>query len=138
MSARRIARPSVVQRLTEGLDEGAVLLVAGAGYGKTMALEEAIDLAGRQAIWVWCGDSGGDAGRLFASVVKALRAAVPGLADVMGDALGTAPEPVDVRSAASALLADLEHFLVEPLVIVFDDAEQLEEDEASLALLEKL
>ena len=138
MSAGRIARPSVVQRLTDGLDVGAVLLVAGAGYGKSMALEEAIDLAGRRAIWVWCGDSGGDAGRLFASVVKGLRAVVPGLADVMGDALGTAPEPVDVRSAASALLADLEHFLVEPLVIVFDDAEQLEEDEASLALLEKL
>jgi DNA-binding SARP family transcriptional activator len=138
MSAGRIARPALARRLSDGLDAGSVLLVAGAGYGKTTGLDEAIELAGRRAVWVSCGDADADAGRLFASVVRGLRAAVPGLADVMGDALGTAPEPVDVRSAASALLADLEHLLVEPLVIVFDDSERLEDDEAGLALLEKL
>src|SRR5262245_32692147 len=103
-----------------------------------MALEEAIDLSGRQAISVWCGASGGDAGRLFATLVTCLRTAVPGSSAVIDVALCIAPAEVDVRSAASALLAALEHLLVEPLVIVFDDAEQLEEDEASLALLEKL
>jgi len=138
MSAGRIARPALARRLSDGLDAGSVMLVAGAGYGKTMCLEEAIDLAGRRAVWVSCGDTGADAGRLFAAVVQGLRATVPGLADVLGDTLGTAPEPVDVRLAASALLADLEHLLVEPLVIVFDDSEQLDDDEAGLALLEKL
>lgn len=138
MSAGRIARPSLARVLIDGLDAGSVVLVAGAGYGKTMALEDAIELAGRRAIWVSCGDSGADAGRLFASVVTGLRRAVPGLADVMGDALGTAPEPVDVPSAASALVADLEHLLVEPLVMVFDDAEELGDDRACMVLLEKL
>jgi ATP/maltotriose-dependent transcriptional regulator MalT/DNA-binding SARP family transcriptional activator len=138
LSAGRIARPSLAGRLRDGLESGSVLLVAGAGYGKTMALEEAIELAGRRAIWVSCGDAGGEAGRLFTSVVQGLRTAVPGLADVMGDALVTGPGAVDVRSAASALLADLEHLLVEPLVIVFDDAEELRDDEAGLALPEKL
>ncbi len=138
LSAGRIARPSLAGRLRDGLDSGSVLLIAGAGYGKTMALEEAIEAAGRRAIWVSCRDSAADGGRLFTSVVSGLRAAVPGLADVMGDALGVAPEPIDVRSAASALLADLEHLLVEPLAIVFDDAEEIRDDEAGLALLEKL
>src|SRR5262245_45963014 len=38
----RIPRPALARRLADGLGAGSVLLVAGAGYGKTMALEEAI------------------------------------------------------------------------------------------------
>ena len=41
-----------------------MLLTAGAGYGKTTALEEAIELAGLHAVWVSCRDAGGEAGRL--------------------------------------------------------------------------
>jgi ATP/maltotriose-dependent transcriptional regulator MalT len=46
-----IARPRLAQRLTEALDAGAVLLTAGAGYGKTLALEEALVTRPRSA-WV--------------------------------------------------------------------------------------
>jgi DNA-binding SARP family transcriptional activator len=134
----RIARPELARKLAGALETGSVLLVAGAGYGKSMALEEAIELSGRRAVWVGCRDAGGEAGRLLIAAVEGLRAAVPGLADVLGDRLAAGVEQLDVRSAATALLAELERLMVEPLVIVFDDAEELEGDEPSLALVDRL
>lgn len=137
-AAARIARPALARRVCDGFDAGSVVLVAGAGYGKTTALEEAIERSERRAIWLACGDAGGEAGRLLQAAVEGLRATAPGLADVVGDAIASALEPVDVRSATAALIADLERLLVEPLVIVFDDAEELEEDATALAMIEAL
>ena len=138
LTAGRIPRPGLARRIADGLDAGSVMLVAGAGYGKTMALEEALDLGGRRAIWLACEEARGEAGRLLTETVRGLRTAVPGLADVLGDALAGSLERVDVRSATSALLAELEHLLVEPLVIVFDDAEALQRDDDALALVDRL
>jgi LuxR family transcriptional regulator, maltose regulon positive regulatory protein len=135
-SVGRIARPALARRLREGLDAGSVLLVAGAGYGKTTALEEALELAERRSIWLTCGRGG--AGRLLIDAVEGLRAAVPGLADVVGDSLAGSLEQVDARAAIPALRAELEQLLVEPLVIVLDEAEALDGDEAALALVEAL
>lgn len=136
--ARRIARPALARMLAEGLAGGHVLLVAGAGYGKTMALEEAIEFAERRSVWLSGEATGGQAGRLLIGAVDGFRAAVPGLADVAGDRLAAGIERVDVRTAASALLADVERLLVEPLVVVVDDAEQLEGNPEAVALVEQL
>ena len=114
------------------------MLVAGAGYGKTMALEDAIQLANRRSVWVACGSTGREAGRVLLEAVEGLRGSMPGLADVMADRLAAGVEPVDVRSATGALLAELERLLVEPLVIVFDDAEEFESADACLALVDQL
>jgi ATP/maltotriose-dependent transcriptional regulator MalT len=118
----RIARPSLARRLADALEGGSVLLVAGAGYGKTMALEDAVEVLGRRAVWVSCGDAGGEAARLLIAAVEELKAVVPGLADVVGERLAAGLEPVDAGTATAPLLAELERLLVEPLVIVFDDA----------------
>ena len=134
----RLARPSLSRAIADGLDTAHVLLVAGAGYGKTVALEEAIELGGLRAVWVACGESGGEAGRLLLAVVDGLRAVVPGLADAVGDRLALGAEPVDAAGAAGALIAELERLLVERVVIVFDDAEELEGSGAALALVERL
>src|SRR4051812_25416276 len=125
LGAARIARPALARRLADGLDAGSVLLVAGPGYGKTTALEEALEMADRRSVWIACGSASGDAGRLLLAAVQGLRAAVPGLADVVGDALPAGRGEVDIRSATSELLGELERLLVEPLAIVFDDAEEL-------------
>jgi ATP/maltotriose-dependent transcriptional regulator MalT/DNA-binding SARP family transcriptional activator len=132
----RIARPGLARALSEALDKGSVLLVAGPGYGKTMALEEA--LADRRAAWVSCGDSRGEAGRLLMAVVEGLTTAAPGLVDVTRDRLAAGLQQVDVQMATTALLGELERLLVEPLAIVFDDAEQLEEAPEALALIDRL
>jgi ATP/maltotriose-dependent transcriptional regulator MalT/DNA-binding SARP family transcriptional activator len=114
------------------------MLVAGPGYGKTLAVEEAIELAELGAVWLPCGDSGGEGGRLLVALLDGLRAAVPGAADVVGESLSATLEPVDVGSATTALLAELKRLLVEPLAVVFDDAERIEADEEALALLQRL
>jgi LuxR family transcriptional regulator, maltose regulon positive regulatory protein len=132
----RLARPLLSRRIADGLTSGHVLLVAGAGYGKTTALEEAIELGGSRAAWIECGEAAGEAGLLLLAVVDGLRALVPGLADAVADRLSVGAEPVDAAAAAGGLIAELERLLVERLVIVFDDAEELEP--AGLALVERL
>jgi ATP/maltotriose-dependent transcriptional regulator MalT len=138
MTAGRISRPGLARRIADGLDTGSVTLVAGAGFGKTMVLEEAIELTGRRAIWLACLQTRGESGRLLTQTVQGLRTAVPGLADVLGDSLAGSIERVDAESATSALLAELEHLLVEPLVIVFDDAEALQGNQAALSMVDRL
>jgi ATP/maltotriose-dependent transcriptional regulator MalT/DNA-binding SARP family transcriptional activator len=138
VAAQRIARPTLAQAIAGALDRGSVLLVAGAGYGKSMALEEAIAVARRRSVWLSCAEADGEAGRLLLTAVEGLRQAVPGLADVVGDRLVAGVEPVDARAAARALLRELESLLVEPLVIVFDDAEQVADSEAALAWISQL
>jgi hypothetical protein len=133
-----IARPALARVLEQGLDGGSVLLVAGAGYGKTTALEETLRVSNRNAVWLSCSNTGGDAGRLMVATVDGLREAVPGLADVLGDRLAAGAEPVDVPAAARGLRTELERMLMERLVIVFDDAEELESSPDALALIDEL
>jgi DNA-binding SARP family transcriptional activator len=134
----RIARPALARRIGDALGAGSALLVAGAGYGKTMALEEAIAYNGRRTVWLSCRDAGGEAGRLLMGTVDGLRATVPGLIDVVSERFGASDEPIDVRTAAGALLGEVERLLVEPLVIVYDDAEEIAESDGALALLDRL
>src|SRR4051794_27660045 len=103
-----------------------------------MALEEAITQPPRRTVWLSCRDAGGEAGRLLMGTVEGLRLTVPGLTDVVGERLAASNEQVDVRTAAGALLAEVERLLVEPLTIVFDDAEEIACSEGALALLDRL
>ena len=136
-ATQSVERPVLERTLAAALDAGSVLLVAGAGYGKTTALEQATEPP-RHALWVACGDARGDAGRLLVAIVEGLRTTLPGLADVVWDRLASGVEWVDVAAATAALVSELERLLVEPLVVVFDDAEALEDDPVSLALVDQL
>jgi DNA-binding SARP family transcriptional activator/tetratricopeptide (TPR) repeat protein len=134
----RIPRPAVAARLARALDDGHLLLVAGAGFGKTMALEDALALRGGAAAWVRCADLDRDPGRLLADVVRALASAAPGAADVLGERLATAPLQIDPALASRELAGELERLLVDPLAIVFDDAEQLADAPEASAVVQDL
>jgi LuxR family transcriptional regulator, maltose regulon positive regulatory protein len=121
----RIPRPAVAARLARALDDGHLLLVAGAGFGKTMSLEDALALRGGAAAWVRCSELDRDPGRLLSDLVGTLASAAPGAADVLGERLAHAPLQIDAAVASRELSRELERLLVEPLTIVFDDAEQL-------------
>ena len=123
--ADRIARPALARRLATALDGGALLLVAPAGFGKTTALEEALHLRGGATAWVRCSEADRDPGLLLGHVVDALRSAAPGAADALADGLVGGTEQIDVALAVGALRGELGRLLVDPLTIVFDDAEQL-------------
>jgi LuxR family transcriptional regulator, maltose regulon positive regulatory protein len=121
-----VARPALRGRLTAALDRGGVLVVAGAGYGKTTALEQA--LAGREGptAWVSCASVGGDAGLLLMALIERVRRTAPGSVDVLAERLETTRQRVDVVSLTRLLRAELEQLLVEPLVLVLDDGEELD------------
>ena len=69
----RISRPALAGGIAEALQNGAVLLVAGAGYGKTMALGEALETGGLRSVWIACAQTGGDQGRVLMALVEGLR-----------------------------------------------------------------
>ena len=134
----RVERPALSRRLAGALEGSALLVVAPAGFGKTMALEEALRMRQGTAAWVRCTESDGDSGRLLGHVVDALRFAVPGVADPLADRLAAGTEQVDVPVVLRALLAELRRLLVDPLAIVVDDAERLGGSPAALDLVAAL
>ena len=134
---RRIARPAVTARLRDALDHGALLVVADAGFGKTMALQEALDRR-RQTAWVACTEAHRDAGRLVLAALEALRHAVPGAVDVLGERLMAGAGTVDPQLAAEQLVAELERLLVEPVVLILDDAERIADSPEAAALITAL
>src|SRR5262245_1387766 len=120
-----IARPALATRLASLLETGHLLLVAGAGWGKTTALEQCLEQRGGVTVWVRCSEFDRDPGRLLADLVEALERGVPGAADVLADRLASATGPVDQARAARELALELERLVVGPLTIVLDDCERL-------------
>src|SRR3954471_2825734 len=136
LRAVRLERPDLAGHINGALQHGSVLLMADAGFGKTAALEQGLD--GMTAAWVRCGDAGADPGRLLALILQALGTALPGSADVVAERLTSAREPVDPQLAAAALERELEPLLVDPLVLVLDDAEALHDAPGALGLVARL
>jgi ATP/maltotriose-dependent transcriptional regulator MalT/DNA-binding SARP family transcriptional activator len=111
-----------------------VLFVAGAGYGKTMALEEALAARPTPCVWLRCTWADRDAGRLLNRLVDGLRVAAPGAVDVLAERLAGALQ-IDVEAATADLLSELDHHLLDPVVVVIDDTEQLADSATAIALV---
>ncbi len=135
---QRLDRPELAARVAAALGGGSVLLVAEAGFGKTMALEEALAATSMPAAWVRCSPADRDAAQLVLDVLGAIRRAVPGAADVLAETLAAATAPIDAAAACRRLVADLEELLVEPLAVVLDDAERLATSPGSLEVVQLL
>lgn len=133
----RIERPELTRRLMLGLDQGSVMLIADAGFGKTTAFEQALNRHGGPAVRLHATRADRDPGRLIARLVDGVRAALPGAAEDHADRLARAFEPLDAEAVAQDLVTELERLLVEPLVVAVDDAEQLD-DAPSLAIIAAL
>jgi ATP/maltotriose-dependent transcriptional regulator MalT/DNA-binding SARP family transcriptional activator len=133
-----IERPRLVAEVDEALRRGSLLVTAGPGFGKTTILELAVRKAGRSAAWIACTEADRDPGRLLLDLVAAIRRGMPGAADAFAERLATAPGEIDAAAATDQLLAELEELLVDPLLVVIDDAERLEGAEDALELIAKL
>ena len=130
-----IPRPPLTARMRRALDDGCLLVVAPAGYGKTLAIQQAVEAHDAPAIFHACRERDADGGRLIVSILEAVRRTVPGAADVLLDQLGEAGETVDPATAAQVLVDDLARLLVEPLVLVVDDVERLDDAPPAMAVL---
>src|SRR4051812_49817626 len=124
--------------MMRALDDGCLLVVAPAGYGKTLAIVQAVQQRGGVAAWHACRDRDADGGRLIVSILEAVRRTVPDAADVLLDQLGEAGGTVDPPAAPQVLVDDLGRLLVEPLILVGDDVERLRGAPTAKALLRAL
>jgi ATP/maltotriose-dependent transcriptional regulator MalT/DNA-binding SARP family transcriptional activator len=122
----------------DALENGSVVLTAGAGSGKTTILDEVLAERPGSAAWVSCSDRDRDPGALLIDVVRAIAAAVPGAAETVEERFATASERMDPLAATRGLLGELPGLLVEPLLLVIDDAEHLEGADDSLRLISEL
>lgn len=134
----RLERPRLTGRLTTALSRGGVLLLAAAGYGKTTALEQALEDFDGDVAWVSCGAHSAEPGRLLLQVIQALGRTIPGVADELAERLEDEVSPLLAGVADHQLASDLEALVVEPLVIVLDDAEALQGAEDALTFLGEL
>jgi len=131
-----IERRDLAERVRAGIERGSVGLVAGAGYGKTVLVEQALE--GRTAAWLSCRSRELSVDRILVDALQAIRRAVPGAADVLLEAVSASGAPLSPIALTRAMLDELEALLVEPLVFVLDDAEQLADERPVLDLLEQL
>ena len=114
------------------------MLTAASGYGKTTLLEQTLESVARPFAWVGCRERDRRAGLLLTRVMEAIAKAAPGAADSLAERLAATPEQFDIRLVTAELIDDLSRLLVDPLVLVFDDAEQLDGAEDSLWLVGEL
>ena len=136
---RIIPRPGLAGRARESLDVGSLLITAGAGFGKTTLLRHAIADGEPPAAWLACTPAEREPGALLLRVIGALRDAAPGVAAAFTERLATAPGgQIDPHAATGELLGELDALLVDPIAIVVDDAEYLDETPAALALIEQM
>jgi DNA-binding SARP family transcriptional activator/tetratricopeptide (TPR) repeat protein len=133
----RVARPALAHALALALGAGDALVVAGAGFGKTTAVEEALGGRSWRVAWIGCGFDD-DADRLLLRLVDALRRALPEVSSALVAPAAGAGGAIDALDAERTLLSDLATLLVEPLVLVLDDAERLSESPSAIAFVQEL
>ena len=138
MSTGGIARERLAGRVREALERGDLLLTAGAGFGKTTALEQALGQGRPQSAWVRCAAAHRDAGLLLTRIVDALAEAEPGATDALAERMAGAPERLESASVTEELISELRRLLIEPVALVFDDAERLDGAADSLRVLQRL
>ncbi len=134
---RSISRSRLAARVGAALDAGSIILTAGGGCGKTTVLDQAVR-DGPAVAWISCSPADRAPGTLLLQIVEAIAAAAPGASDALAERLGVGIERVDALTAIRELVVELSRLLVDPLVVVFDDAEHLEGAEQSLRLLDEL
>ncbi|HEY7266560.1 MAG TPA: BTAD domain-containing putative transcriptional regulator [Solirubrobacterales bacterium] len=135
---RTIARPKLAARINGALQSGNVILTAGAGFGKTTILEQALADRSTPVAWISCTDRERGPGILVNEIIDTISRAVPGTTDAMAERLATGIEPIDPPAAMRELIAELSGLLVEPLVLVIDDAEHLDGADRSLRLVAQM
>jgi ATP/maltotriose-dependent transcriptional regulator MalT/DNA-binding SARP family transcriptional activator len=135
---KSIPRDRLVGRLGDALEGGDLILTAGGGCGKTTVLEQAVRATGRPVAWVGCSEVDRAPGALLMRIVGALADAAPGASDALAERLGVGIERVNVTAATRELLDELSRLLVEPIVLVIDDAEHLDSAPESQKLVSAL
>ena len=113
-----VGRPELIAALEQGLEGRLVAVVAGAGYGKTTLLAQALHSTER--IWIWCSCDAriGDPGALLAHVAEGIRERFPGFGTRVR--LGGSAE-----EAVTELCNEVVETVSDDFVLVLDDVHLL-------------
>ncbi len=139
--AKIVLRPSLIERLNEGLSLGCklTLISAPAGFGKTTLVSEWIDSNGRPAAWLSLDEGDGDPVRFVTYLVAALQTIKTGIGEGLLAVLHS-PQPPATESILTTLLNDITTFS-DSFILVLDDYHLIDSkpvDHALVFLLEHL
>ena len=122
-----VARTELVERVHRGLEGRLTALVAGAGYGKTTLLVQALDGSGMRAVWLSCDARLRTPEMLVAHVAAGVAEAFPGVASALPP--GGPPE-----LQIAALANELVETIPDDFVLALDDVHALAADPVMEAL----
>ncbi|HMN99650.1 MAG TPA: BTAD domain-containing putative transcriptional regulator [Miltoncostaeaceae bacterium] len=114
-----VARPALVTRVHRGFGGRVVALVAGAGYGKTTLLVQALETSPTPWVWLSCDARLRTPEMLIAHVAAGIAEAFPGVASALPP--GGAPED-QIAALANELVATIP----DDFVLALDDVHALE------------
>ena len=126
-----VSRERLTSKLARAGDGSIALLVAPAGYGKTMTLSEWASEDERRFAWITLDDEDNDPARLLGSIAGALDELQP-MGNGVLEALAT-PRPSIFRVVLPRLLRAMDE-IDSQLVLVLDDVHCVEEPESLKAL----
>ncbi len=101
-----VARPRLAERLDEGLGHGVVVVVAPAGYGKTVLLAEWTRSGACPAGWLSLDAGDNDPRRFWRHALVALEPLSPAISERVGPLAGS-PAPPTFEPLVTALINDL-------------------------------
>jgi LuxR family maltose regulon positive regulatory protein len=119
MRSDLVARPSLVERLNEGLEGKLTLVSAPAGYGKTTLVAHWLHDVPRPFVWLTLDANDNDPARFLAYLLAALQAIDPRIGRAVEPMLAT-PQPPPPESVLTVLINDIAA-TEEPFVLVLDD-----------------
>jgi LuxR family transcriptional regulator, maltose regulon positive regulatory protein len=131
---KAILRPSLIERLNEGLHRKLTLISAPAGFGKTTLVSEWVASCKRPVAWLSLDKGDNDPTTFITYLVVALQTVVPkmgqGVLDILQMQQSQTPP---VESLLTSLLNDL-NIVPEKLVLVLDDYHVIENQPLNQAL----
>lgn len=133
-AARYLRRPRLDTLLAEAFTKPLTLLVAGAGYGKSYAVNSALEAAQRKYAWLHLCELDDMAVVFWRRLVSAIKIRAPKLAARM-DALGYPDSPISFYSLLNLIEDEVRH--EKSFVLVLDDFHSIRNQDI-LHFLERL
>ena len=123
-----VERPRLAERLDEGLGNGVVVVVAPAGYGKSVLLSEWIRGGARPAGWLSLDGGDNDPARFWRHALAALERLRPAISERVGPLAGPQSSP-SFEPLVTALINDLARgSAADEGVLVLDDYHLIRSD----------
>jgi len=139
IGSMHLRRPRLMDRLRDGLERRATVVLAGPGYGKTALLALFVRELGEDSVWCSLDRNDRDPAVLFRNVIQGIAEHVPDFgarSEGIWETLRYRPQ--EAERMADVLVGDADEALGGRLVVVLDGVQHLEESEPCVRALRRL